>query len=74
MRKIKKGYMKKGAEDLQGVIEDVTFILNNIRNKKFKQLEKTKLTEKQEEMLETIEKDLEVAVTKLGLVLHATEL
>jgi len=66
--------MKKGAEDLQGVIEDVTFILNNIRNKKFKQLEKTKLTEKQEEMLETIEKDLEVAVTKLGLVLHATEL
>jgi len=61
-------------ESLQGVLEEVTFILNELRNKKLKLLEQSKLTPKQEEVLEDIEKDINVCVTKLGLVLHATEL
>ena len=64
----------KGEESLQGVLEEVTFILNELRNKKLKLLERGKLTPQQEEVVEEIEKDINVCVTKLGLVLHATEL
>ena len=64
----------ENEESLQGVLEEVTFILNELRNKKLRLLEQSKLTPKQEEVLEDIEKDINVCVTKLGLVLHATEL
>jgi hypothetical protein len=66
--------MKKKEESLQTVFEDVTYLLNNIRNEKFKVLEKTKLTPAQQKVLDNIEKDLEACVTKIGLVLHSTEL
>ncbi len=66
--------VKNSERDLAAVLEDVTFIINEIRVDKFKKLEKTKLTPKQEELLDNIEKDLEVCVTKLGKILHTTEL
>ena len=66
--------MKQKEESVQGVIEDVTYILNEIRNKKFQNLRKLKLNSTQEKAVEYIEKDLEVCVTKLGLLLHPTEL
>ena len=65
---------KKSEEDLQGILEDAVFILNEVRSEKLKGLEKTKLSVKQVEMLQGIEKDLQVVVTKLGIVLHPTEL
>lgn len=56
------------------VLEDVTFMLNEIKQIKLKELEKTKLTSKQEKILEDVEKDLDTCVTKIGLMLHAKEL
>ena len=44
----------KGEESLQGVLEEVTFILNELRNKKLKLLEQGKLTPQQEEVVEEI--------------------
>ncbi|MBI2148478.1 hypothetical protein HYU23_02265 [Candidatus Woesearchaeota archaeon] len=66
--------ISKSEKSVAAVLEDVTFILNEVRNKKFKDLEETKLSPKQEKILNDIEKDLEVCVTKLGKVLHTTEL
>lgn len=56
------------------VLEEITFILNEIRTTKLKDLEATKLTPKQEKIIESIEKDLNACTTKLGLILHTTEL
>ena len=64
----------KEEKSVEVVLEDVTFILNKIRNVKFKDLEKTKLNSKQERILEDLERDIDVCVTKLGKVLHTTEL
>lgn len=65
---------RRKEESVETVIEDVTFILNELRLKKLKLLEETKLNVNQEKILEDIEKDLETAVTKLGLLLHPSEL
>ena len=61
-------------EDMQSVLEDVVFILNDVRRLKLKELEKMKLSPQQFEKLKEIDKDVRVCVTKLGLVLHPTEL
>ncbi len=61
-------------ESVESVLEDVTLILNELRTEKLKSLEKTKLSPAQEKIVEDIEKDLEACVTKLGLILHTTEL
>ena len=66
--------MAKNERSAAVVLEDVTFILNEIRNTKFKDLEKSKLNSKQEKILEDIENDIKVCVTKLGKLLHTTEL
>ena len=65
---------KQMGEDVQSVLEDVVFILNEVRKQRLKALEKTKLTAAQEKIVEGIEKDLQVCVTKVGLLLHPTEL
>lgn len=65
---------KQKEESLQGVLEDVTQILNEMREESLRNLEKTGLNPKQEKIIESIEKDINVCVTKIGLVLHATEL
>lgn len=65
---------KNNEKSVVTVLEDVTFILNEIREEKLNNLEKTKLTLQQQKIVENIEKDLKVCVTKLGLVLHTTEL
>ena len=65
---------KNGEKALAVVLEDVTFILNEIKQRKFRDLEGTKLTPKQEKILEDIGKDIDVCVTKLGKVLHSVEL
>ena len=64
----------KNEESIQTVLEDVTFIINEIKQKKFKELRKLKLNSQQEKLIENVEKDLDVCVTKLGLILHSTEL
>lgn len=67
--------MKKGSESsVQKVLEEVTFSLNEIKQEKLKNLEKTKLTPQQEKILVDIEKELDICTTKLGLLLHPTEL
>lgn len=65
---------KNKEESVQAVLEEITFILNELRNKKLNLLEKTKLNMQQEEMVQEVRRDLEVCVTKLGLILHTTEL
>lgn len=65
---------KENESSVQGVLEEAAFILNKIRANKIKKLEKTKLTPEQEKILEDIERDINVCVTKLGLLLHAKEL
>ena len=65
---------KQKDESLQTIIEDVTNILNEIRNTKFKRLEITNLNSQQQRVVDDVEKDLVVCITKLGLVLHSTEL
>ncbi len=64
----------KNEDSIQGVLEEVTYILNEIKHKRFTELRKLKLNTKQESLIEDVEKDLDVCVTKLGLVLHPTEL
>ncbi len=64
----------KGDESVESVLENVVFILNEIRNRKFKNLRRLKLTPEQERALENIDKDIEVCLTKLGLLLHPGEL
>ncbi|MBS3152624.1 hypothetical protein J4230_04400 [Candidatus Woesearchaeota archaeon] len=64
----------KKERSVAAVLEDVSFILNEVRNTKFKNLEETKLSAKQEKILEDVEKDIDVCVTKLGKILHTTEL
>lgn len=64
----------KEEKSVAVVLEDVTFILNEIRNRKFKDLEKTKLNSNQEKILIDIEKDLNVCTTKIGKILHTVEL
>ena len=66
--------MVNNEKSVVTVLEDVTFILNEVRNTKFKDLENTRLSPKQEKILDNIEKDLEVCVTKLGKLLHSSEL
>jgi len=65
---------KQKEESLQTVLEDVTQILNSIREDNLRNLEKIGLSSKQEKIIESIENDITVCVTKIGLVLHATEL
>ena len=65
--------MKK-ENTLIKVLEEVTFTLNEIRKEKLKKLEESKLSTKQEKIILEIERDLEISVTKLGLLLHLTEL
>ncbi len=65
---------KRDESSVQGVLEEVTFILNEIKQNKIKKLEETKLTPRQEKILEDIEKDINICVTKLGLLLHTKEL
>ncbi len=65
---------KENESSVQGVLEETAFILNKIRINKIKNLEKTKLTPEQEKILEDIEKDINICVTKLGLLLHTKEL
>jgi len=64
----------KSEKSIQKVLEETVFILNEIRNGKIKGMEKLKLTPAQEKILVSIEKDLNICVTKLGLLLHSTEL
>lgn len=64
----------KKENSIETVLEDVTFMLNEIKQIKLKELEKTKLTSKQEKILENVEKDLDACVTKIGLMLHTKEL
>ncbi len=64
----------KKENSIATVLEDVTFMLNEIKQIKLKELEKTKLTSKQEKILENVEKDLDACVTKIGLMLHTKEL
>jgi len=71
---IKGEIIMNNERSVVAVLEDVTFILNEIRNNKFRKLEGTKLSSKQEEILENIEKDIEVCVTKLGKLIHMSEL
>jgi len=52
----------------------ISFILNEIKHKKFDSLRKTKITVQQEKIIEGVERDLDVCVTKIGLLLHAKEL
>lgn len=65
---------KNNESKVAAVLEEVTFILNEIKQEKLKDLEKTKLNSKQENILENIEKDLDTCSTKLGLLLHPKEL
>jgi len=65
---------KDNESSVQGVLENITFIMNEIRINKIKKLEETKLTPKQEKILEEIEKDMNSCITKLGLILHTKEL
>ena len=53
------------------VLEEVTFTLNEVRNSKLKNL---KLNQEQAKVIEDVEKDLEEVITKIGLLLHPTEL
>ena len=64
----------KSNESIQSVLEEVTFILNEIKQKKFRELRKLKLNVEQEKLIRNVENDLDVCVTKLGLLLHPTEL
>lgn len=64
----------KKENNIATVLEDVTFMLNEIKQIKLKELEKTKLTPKQEKILEDVEKDLDICATKIGLILHTKEL
>ncbi len=64
----------RDESSVQRVLEEAVFILNEIRINKIKKLEETKLTPKQEKILEEIENDINACVTKLGLLLHAKEL
>ncbi len=64
----------KNESSIQAVLEDVTFILNEIKQKKFRDMKKLKLNVSQEKVIEDVEKDLDVCVTKLGLILHSKEL
>ncbi|MBS3174743.1 hypothetical protein J4440_02585 [Candidatus Woesearchaeota archaeon] len=64
----------ENESSIQAVLEDVTFILNEIKHKKFDSLRKTKITVQQEKIIEGVERDLDVCVTKIGLLLHAKEL
>ena len=66
--------MAKENNSVQKAAEEITFILNEIRNDKIKKLEGLKLTPAQEKVLTSIEKDINICVTKLGLLLHQTEL
>ena len=65
---------KDNESSVQGVLENITFIMNEIRINKIKKLEETKLTPKQEKILEEIEKDMNSCITKLGLILPTKEL
>ena len=65
---------KRKEDSAESVLEEVSFILNEIRNEKLRMLEKTRLNSEQEKVLEEIQKDLKVVVTKLGLLLHSVEL
>lgn len=64
----------KKESSIQSVLEDVSFILNEIKQTRLKNLEKSKLTPKQEKIIEDMEKDLNLCSTKLGLLLHPKEL
>ena len=66
--------VKNNEKSVAIILEDVTFILNELKHRKFRDLETTKLNPKQEKMVEDIEKDLDVCVTKIGKILHTTEL
>ena len=65
---------KNNEKSVVTVLEDVTFILNEIKATKIKELEKTKLTPNQQKVVDNIKKDIDVCVTKLGLILHTSEL
>ncbi|HLC78144.1 MAG TPA: hypothetical protein VJH92_03395 [Candidatus Nanoarchaeia archaeon] len=67
--------MKNNNEkSVVAVLEETTFILNELKHEKFSELRKTKLTPAQEKILTQAEKDIDVCVTKIGLLLHPTEL
>lgn len=77
LRILQKEYTMKDPNNEKSVVaalEDVAFILNEIKHKKFQELRKTKLNPAQEKILTQIEKDIDVCVTKIGLLLHPTEL
>ncbi len=65
---------KNNEGSIATVLEEVTFILNEIREEKLNDLEKTKLNSQQQKIVDDIEKDLKACTTKLGLILHTTEL
>ena len=65
---------KSKEETIVSVMEDTTFILNEIKATKSKELEKTKLTPNQQKVVDNIKKDIDVCVTKLGLILHTSAL
>ena len=64
----------KNENNVTEVLEEVVHILNELKHKKFNELRKTKLISNQEKILQQTEKDIDVCVTKLGLILHTTEL
>ena len=65
---------KSKEETIVSVMEYTPFILNEIKATKIKELEKTKLTPNQQKVVDNIKKDIDVCVTKLGLILHTSEL
>ncbi len=54
---------------LAAELEEVIFILNEIRHKMFQELRKAKTKLEEEKVIEKMEKDIDVCVTKLGLYL-----
>ena len=54
---------------LEAELEEVVFTLNEIRHKRFQELRKAKTKLEQEKVIEKMEKDIDVCVTKIGLYL-----
>ena len=54
---------------LEAELEEVVFTLNEIRHKSFNELRKAKTKLEQEKVIEKMEKDIDVCVTKIGLYL-----
>ena len=61
---------KNNESSIAAELEDVIFTLNEIRHKRFQEIRKAKTKVEEEKIIEKIEKDIDVCVTKLGLIIN----